>query len=152
MLPAGLFDDSPDELVVVDTSNYYPQQRDGLIQEIENGGPERSWVEKNLGRPVAKAFNNIYAQHLRPQRYRLFRALARMLMRRSQKGHYETVVATSAQVGKGRRGSISTNVGQHGKILVVVLELGNFAHAHLGMCSQRGLVVAPNEQDPLSSR
>ena len=63
-LPAGLFDDSPDELVVVDTSNYYPQQRDGLIQEIENGVPESRWVEKNLGRPVVKAFNNIYAQHL----------------------------------------------------------------------------------------
>jgi 8-hydroxy-5-deazaflavin:NADPH oxidoreductase len=63
-LPAGLFDDSPDEMVVVDTSNYYPQQRDGLIQEIENGVPESRWVEKNLGRPVVKAFNNIYAQHL----------------------------------------------------------------------------------------
>jgi 8-hydroxy-5-deazaflavin:NADPH oxidoreductase len=63
-LPAGLFDDSPDEMVVVDTSNYYPQQRDGLIQEIENGVPESRWVEKNLGRPVVKVFNNIYAQHL----------------------------------------------------------------------------------------
>jgi 8-hydroxy-5-deazaflavin:NADPH oxidoreductase len=63
-LPEGLFDNSPDEMVVVDTSNYYPQQRDGLVQEIENGLPENSRVEKNLGRPVVKAFNNIYAQHL----------------------------------------------------------------------------------------
>src|SRR5687767_11988149 len=28
-LPAGLFKDVPDTVVVVDTGNYYPQQRDG---------------------------------------------------------------------------------------------------------------------------
>ena len=26
--------------------------------------PESRWVEKQLGRPVVKAFNNIYAEHL----------------------------------------------------------------------------------------
>ncbi|MBV9749239.1 MAG: NADP oxidoreductase, partial [Acetobacteraceae bacterium] len=45
--------------------NYYPQQRDGRIDGIENGTPESRWVEQQLGRPVIKAFNNIYAQHLR---------------------------------------------------------------------------------------
>jgi 8-hydroxy-5-deazaflavin:NADPH oxidoreductase len=63
-LPAGLFEGEPDDLVVIDTGNYYPRQRDGRIAEIENGMPESRWVEKHLGRPVVKAFNNIHAEHL----------------------------------------------------------------------------------------
>src|SRR6266487_4321607 len=51
-------------LVVVDTGNYYPRQRDGRIVEIESGMPESRWVEQKLERPVIKAFNNIYARHL----------------------------------------------------------------------------------------
>src|SRR5206468_9981829 len=34
-LPAGLFAKTPKSVVVVDTSNYYPQQRDGRINGIE---------------------------------------------------------------------------------------------------------------------
>jgi predicted dinucleotide-binding enzyme len=49
--------------VVVDTGNYYPK-RDGRIEEIESGTPESKWVADQLGRPVVKAFNTIYAQHL----------------------------------------------------------------------------------------
>jgi 8-hydroxy-5-deazaflavin:NADPH oxidoreductase len=63
-LPAGLFKGEPDDLVVIDTGNYYPRQRDGRIAEIEKGMPESRWVEKHLGRPVVKAFNNIHAEHL----------------------------------------------------------------------------------------
>jgi predicted dinucleotide-binding enzyme len=63
-LPADLFEGAADDLVVVDTGNYYPQQRDGRIEEIEGGMPESQWVERQLGRRVVKAFNNIYAQHL----------------------------------------------------------------------------------------
>jgi 8-hydroxy-5-deazaflavin:NADPH oxidoreductase len=63
-LPAGLFDGVPDEVVVVDTGNYYPQQRDGRIDPIESGTTESRWVSEQLGRPVVKAFNNIYARHL----------------------------------------------------------------------------------------
>ncbi|MCW6512873.1 NADPH-dependent F420 reductase [Lichenifustis flavocetrariae] len=63
-LPAGLFADAPERLVVVDTGNYYPRQRDGLIAPIEGGLPESVWVEQQLGRPVIKAFNNIHAGHL----------------------------------------------------------------------------------------
>ncbi len=63
-LPAGVFDAAADELVVVDTGNYYPQ-RDGRIAGIEdNGLTESGWVAEQLGRPVIKAFNNIAAQHL----------------------------------------------------------------------------------------
>jgi predicted dinucleotide-binding enzyme len=54
----------PDNVVVVDTGNYYPQQRDGQIAGIEGGMVESGWVSQQLGRPVVKAFNNIYAEHL----------------------------------------------------------------------------------------
>jgi predicted dinucleotide-binding enzyme len=63
-LPDGLFAETPENVVVVDTGNYYPQQRDGRIGEIEDGMPESRWVEKQLGRRSVKAFNNIYAEHL----------------------------------------------------------------------------------------
>jgi predicted dinucleotide-binding enzyme len=63
-LPAGLFQGVPDDVVVIDTGNYYPQQRDGRIDGIEAGMPESRWVERQLGRPVIKAFNNIYAGSL----------------------------------------------------------------------------------------
>jgi 8-hydroxy-5-deazaflavin:NADPH oxidoreductase len=63
-LPTGLFAATPDRVVVVDTGNYYPRQRDGRIEAIETGLPESKWVAQQLGRPVIKAFNNIYAKHL----------------------------------------------------------------------------------------
>lgn len=63
-LPKDLFAGVPDDVVVVDTGNYYPRQRDGRIDEIERGTTESRWVEQQLGRPVVKAFNNIYAKHL----------------------------------------------------------------------------------------
>lgn len=63
-LPAGLFADVDERVVVVDTGNYYPRQRDGRIEPIEAGTSESRWVEQQLDRPVIKAFNNIYARHL----------------------------------------------------------------------------------------
>ena len=63
-LPAGLFDGASDNLVVVDTGNYYPRERDGRIDGIEDGLTESRWVEQQLVHPVVKAFNNIHAQHL----------------------------------------------------------------------------------------
>ena len=63
LLPADLFANGAGT-VVVDTANYYPRQRDGRIEAIEAGLPESRWVERQLGHPVIKAFNNIYAEHL----------------------------------------------------------------------------------------
>jgi predicted dinucleotide-binding enzyme len=63
-LPRDLFAGVPESVVVVDTCNYYPRQRDGRIDAIEAGMPESRWVEQQIGRPVIKAFNNIYAEHL----------------------------------------------------------------------------------------
>jgi hypothetical protein len=64
LLPADLFGGLAADVVVIDTGNYYPQQRDGCIDEIEKGTTESRWVEQQLGRSVTKAFNNIYARHL----------------------------------------------------------------------------------------
>ena len=49
---------------IIDTNNYYPQQRDGRVDEIEDGMPEAMWVQQHVGEPVIKVFNNIYASHL----------------------------------------------------------------------------------------
>lgn len=53
-----------EQVIVVDTSNYYPQ-RDDKIEEIENGMVESVWVSNQLGRPVIKAFNNLLAYTLK---------------------------------------------------------------------------------------
>ena len=63
-LPRDLFAGVPDDVIVIDTGNYYPQQRDGRIDAIEEGVTESRWVSQQLGRPVVKTFNNIYADHL----------------------------------------------------------------------------------------
>ncbi|HEX3158677.1 MAG TPA: NAD(P)-binding domain-containing protein [Gemmatimonadaceae bacterium] len=63
-LPPDLFAAVDTATAVVDTGNYYPQQRDGRIDAIEAGTTESGWVAEQLGRPVVKAFNNIYAKHL----------------------------------------------------------------------------------------
>ncbi len=63
-LPHNLFEDVPSTVVVVDTGNYYPRQRDGRIEGIEAGLAESRWVAQQLRRDVVKAFNNIYAAHL----------------------------------------------------------------------------------------
>src|SRR3954463_5066250 len=45
-LPPDLFEGVPADVVVVDTGNYYPQQRDGRIDEIEEGETESRWVSE----------------------------------------------------------------------------------------------------------
>jgi hypothetical protein len=49
---------------VIETNNYYPQERDGRIEAIEEGTPESVWVSELLGAPVFKVFNGIYWKHL----------------------------------------------------------------------------------------
>lgn len=63
-LPKGLLTDVDGRVVVVDTGNYYPRNRDGRIAAIEEGTTESRWVAEQLDRPVIKAFNNIHAHHL----------------------------------------------------------------------------------------
>lgn len=54
----------PDEVVVIDTANYFPN-RDVVIPEIEAGEVESVWVQNLLGRPVTKAWNTIFMMSLR---------------------------------------------------------------------------------------
>jgi hypothetical protein len=63
-LPAGILDGAAQGLVVIDTNNYYPHQRDGRIEAIEDGTTESRWVSEQIGHPVIKAFNGTRAQHL----------------------------------------------------------------------------------------
>jgi predicted dinucleotide-binding enzyme len=76
-LPAGLFKGVPDSVVVVDTGNYYPQQRDGRIAAIEKGMTESRWpargqgLQQHLCRPPGKAGSPCgYARAHRPPRCR----------------------------------------------------------------------------------
>jgi len=63
-LPKDLFAGVSEKTVIIDTGNYYPSFRDGLIVEIETGLTESEWVEQQIGRPVIKVFNNIFAKSL----------------------------------------------------------------------------------------
>ncbi|MCV7228026.1 NADPH-dependent F420 reductase [Mycolicibacterium komossense] len=49
---------------VIETNNYYPQQRDGEIAAIEDGQLESEWVAEQIGAPVYKVFNGIWWKHL----------------------------------------------------------------------------------------
>ncbi|MBQ7806140.1 MAG: NAD(P)-binding domain-containing protein, partial [Rhodococcus sp.] len=63
-LPAGILSGAVAGAPVIETNNYYPQQRDGLIAAIEDGQTESGWVQEHLGVPVFKAFNGIWWKHL----------------------------------------------------------------------------------------
>lgn len=62
-LPKNLFASTDRQTIVVDTGNYYPK-RDGKIEPIEDGTTESRWVSEQLGTPVVKAFNTIYARNI----------------------------------------------------------------------------------------
>jgi predicted dinucleotide-binding enzyme len=62
-LPRGLFSNVPSR-VVIDTGNYHPELRDGRIDAIDQGMLDSQWVEQQIGCPVVKAFNNIFAKSL----------------------------------------------------------------------------------------
>ena len=64
-LAAGIVSIAKPGAAVIETNNYYPRQRDGLIAEIEAGLPESVWVSQQLGVPVIKVFNGIFWKHLR---------------------------------------------------------------------------------------
>jgi len=63
-LPRDLFANVPSSVVVIDTGNYHPELRDGRIDAIDQGMLDSQWVAQQIGRPVVKAFNNIFAKSL----------------------------------------------------------------------------------------
>ena len=60
-LPQDILAGAADGAVVIDTGNYYPQQRDGRIDEIEQGMPESRWVASAARAPCGEGLQ----QHLR---------------------------------------------------------------------------------------
>jgi predicted dinucleotide-binding enzyme len=63
-LAAGIVDARKPGAPVIETNNYYPQQRDGEIAAIEDGQVESAWVAEQIGAPVYKVFNGIWWKHL----------------------------------------------------------------------------------------
>ncbi|WP_369242547.1 NADPH-dependent F420 reductase [Streptomyces sp. R21] len=64
-LPDGVLDGAAENVAVIDTGNYYPQQRDGRIDAIEDDGlTESRWTAQQIGHTVIKAFNGTYAQDI----------------------------------------------------------------------------------------
>lgn len=63
-LAPGIVSTRKPDAPVIETNNYYPQQRDGRIDAIEEGTPESVWVSEQLGAPVFKVFNGIFWKRL----------------------------------------------------------------------------------------
>src|SRR6478752_9620402 len=63
-LPRALFANVPRSVVIIDIGNYHPELRDGRIDAIDGGMLDSQWVAQQIGRPVIKAFNNIFAKSL----------------------------------------------------------------------------------------
>jgi 8-hydroxy-5-deazaflavin:NADPH oxidoreductase len=63
-LPRALFANVPSSVIVIDIGNYHPDLRDGRIDAIDRGLLDSQWVAQQVGRPVIKAFNNIFARSL----------------------------------------------------------------------------------------
>jgi 8-hydroxy-5-deazaflavin:NADPH oxidoreductase len=63
-LADGIVDARKPGAPVIETNNYYPQQRDGEIAGIEDGQVESEWVAAQIGAPVYKVFNGIWWKHL----------------------------------------------------------------------------------------
>ena len=63
-LADGIVDARKPGAPVIETNNYYPQQRDGEIAGIEDGQVESAWVSEQIGAPVYKVFNGIWWKHL----------------------------------------------------------------------------------------
>ena len=63
-LAAGIVEARKPGAPVIETNNYYPQQRDGEIAAIEDGQAESAWVAEQIGAPVYKVFNGIFWKHL----------------------------------------------------------------------------------------
>lgn len=59
-----LFAGLPKDVIVADTSNYFPF-RDGQIPTVDDGQVESLWVSEQIGHPVIKVWNNILAATLR---------------------------------------------------------------------------------------
>ncbi len=58
-LPKDLFEGVKDDVIVIDTCNYYPLLRDGVIAELEHDLTNSEWVQAKIKKPIVKTFNSI---------------------------------------------------------------------------------------------
>ena len=63
-LPKESFTNIPENVVVIETCNYYPTLRDGNISELQEIGIDSLWVQTVLGVTITKIFNSILATSL----------------------------------------------------------------------------------------
>ncbi|EFC36443.1 predicted protein [Naegleria gruberi] len=65
LLPKNLFQNLPQQVIVVDTCNYYPGVRDSPTDELDKEIITHSeWVSQQIGHSVVKVFNNILTHSL----------------------------------------------------------------------------------------
>lgn len=64
-LPKHIFEKLRDDVVVIDTCNYYPTLRDGEIQSLNEISIDSLWVQNELSVTITKVFNAILATSLR---------------------------------------------------------------------------------------
>jgi hypothetical protein len=95
-LPEDLLNKVPKEVIIVDTTNYYPF-RDGEIEALKTK-PESVWVSEKLGRPVIKAFNNLLAHTLKNKGKADDDRIA-MAISGDNKDHKKTISTLVNQVG-----------------------------------------------------
>lgn len=60
-LPKELFKSLSEDVAVIDTANYYPTLRDGVLPDLEQTGIDSLWVQQQLNVPIVKTFNAILA-------------------------------------------------------------------------------------------
>lgn len=53
-----------DDVIVVDTANYYPEIRGSAIKGLGNGEVESMWLAKQINHSVIKTFNTLLAESL----------------------------------------------------------------------------------------
>lgn len=64
-LPDGLLDAARADTIVIETTNYYPGKTpETRVAALDEGGIQSQWVAEQLGRPVVKVYNSIFAASL----------------------------------------------------------------------------------------
>lgn len=61
-LPKDLFKEASDSLIIIDTGNYYPLMRDGIIEGLDTQYADTEWTQLQLQRPIIKAFSTIASE------------------------------------------------------------------------------------------
>lgn len=63
-LPGCVFEQLPEDAIIVDTGNYYPEVRNEKLDGLGDGQAESLWLSRLINRPVIKTFNNLLAYSL----------------------------------------------------------------------------------------